>query len=388
MKTGQLLLVSMLIVLAIAGVAGAAYLMFTQQRYEGALIGAVLMLAAAQLASLFLRPKASDVRKEDLDFLKRAHDNVSHEQAGLRSRIETLERKLAAPREPVQTREAGPRLSGDFRAPRRETAPSTRQAPIFIGPAPLAPPPQAPKAQPQLRDEHLDLYLEPIVALDANVTTHYRAALWLRPGLSPPVGAADLYQSAERGGLRPALDVFALTRVLPVLRVLAPKGRRTQIFVPIGRATLSAPAYVEQMIELLKAAPDVAQHVVLEIEHGAIGHLKDAGIEGLAKLAQAGASLGLGGAAEAGIEFAALRNLGFRTIEFQAGPPGTVPSWINAARIAASQGMDVLAGSVDTAEQAEAVKRWARFGSGAYFAPPRLVRSDLGAEPLKARAAA
>jgi EAL domain-containing protein (putative c-di-GMP-specific phosphodiesterase class I) len=378
MKTGRLFWISLLAALAIGGVLVAFYMVYSEKRYEGALIAAVLLLGIAQLVSATLRKNESAASKEDIAALRSAQESAFHEAAGLRARIEAVERKLEAPR--------------DNRSPLLQEMNRVRRdfhqlASHYLAPA--KPQPEAPAPQPAsaLQNEHLDLYLEPIIEVETNATAHYRACLWLRAGTKPGVGAEDLYASADRGGLRPALDVFALTRVIPVLRRLSSKGRRVSVFISVGRATLAARAYVDEMIRLLNDAPDIANFVVLEIEHGAIAELADSGIQGLAHLARAGATLGLGGAAAGGIEFAALKNLGFHTIEFAASPPGALPAWLNAARIAVSQGMDVLVGGIENDEQAQAVRRWARYVSGPHYAAPRLVRADLGAEPLRAQAA-
>jgi cyclic-di-GMP phosphodiesterase TipF (flagellum assembly factor) len=372
------------------------YLVYLDKRHESALVGAVLLLGLSQLLSVRARGREAEEQREEIDGLRRSHDGALREATVLRSRIDAMEKQ--ADRPVRETRETG-NVTEEMERVRREVlnltqdffaspGPPQPAAPVSAAPVAAAAAPAPPsRPKPAFTEEQLDLYLEPIVSLETNATAHYRAAMWLRPGTSHPVGGDDLYQSAERGGLRPALDVFALTRVLPVLRRLTAKGRKTSIFVPVGRATLAATPYLDEMIRLLNGAPDVAQHVVLEIEHRAIANLNDAGIQGLAHLGRSGASLGLGGAAATGIEFAALLNLGFRTIEFAAGPAANIPAWLNAARIASSQGMEVLVGGVERPEQVETIRRWAHFASGPHFAPPRLVRSDLGAEPLRARAA-
>lgn len=383
MKTSRLLFVAALVIVALGGVALALFLLINKQRYEGALIGAVLLLGIAQLVAATSRRNEQAVRREEFDQLRGSQESAFHEAQGLRSRVEVIEKAMQNQRE-------AKRAAATTR-PKRDYSEIAKPyfAPLHAVPeVPEAPVMPAPRASAPLQNDQLDLYLEPIVTAESNATAHYRAWLWLR-GTSPAesTGQDDVYANADRSGLRPALDVFALTRVIPVLRRLSAKGRQVQVFIPIGRATLAAPAYLDEMIRLLNVASDIARLIVLEVEHAAIGELTEGGIKGLAQLGRSGATLGLGAAAVNGIEFAALRNLGFRTIEFTAGPAGVLPAWINAARIASSQSMDVLVRDVDTPEQAETVRRWTRYMCGANFAAPRLVRADVGAEPLRARAA-
>jgi EAL domain-containing protein (putative c-di-GMP-specific phosphodiesterase class I) len=379
MKTSQLFWVAVLAGLALTGVLAAFYFLLTEQRFEGALIASVLLLGVAQLAAVTLRRPEDTVRQEDLLPLRRAQESAYHEAAGLRSRVEALEKKLE------QSRGGRSRLLEEVEQARRDFRNPPEISPAAARTAPLSPP--VSRAAAPLPSEQLDLYLEPIVAMSNNATAHYRAWLWLRTNGEINEAGGDIYDSAERSGLRPALDVFALTRVIPVLRRLANNGRSTSVFIPVGRPTLAATAYLNEMIRLLDDARDVAGRVVLEVEHAAIAGMGETGIQGLAQLARSGATLGLGSAASSGIEFAALKNLGFRAIAFSAGEPGNIPGWLNAARIAGSQGLDVLICDVEDQSQAEAARRWARFASGPHFAPPRLVKSDIKAEPLHARAA-
>ena len=89
--------------------------------------------------------------------------------------------------------------------------------------------------------DKLDLYLEPIVNLDGNSTTHYRASVELRAGDGRRVAAASLMAEAEPSGMRPALDRFAFERCARVGNRILGKRPNTQIFIPLGLATYGDP---------------------------------------------------------------------------------------------------------------------------------------------------
>ena len=54
-------------------------------------------------------------------------------------------------------------------------------------------------------------------------------------------------------------------------------------------------------------------------------------------------------------------------------------------RQAQAQHIDIAAGSIKTPQQANAANRFARYGFGPFFAPPRKVRADAGFESAPAR---
>jgi cyclic-di-GMP phosphodiesterase TipF (flagellum assembly factor) len=231
---------------------------------------------------------------------------------------------------------------------------------------------------PQLTEDRLDLYLEPIVSLATQSTRHYRVSLGLEAGNGHRSEHDALYSDAERSGLRAALDVFALQRVVPVARRLLSKRPEARLFIPIGAATLSRPSYVAEIERQIKASRHVAQGLVFEIAQAVLAKLDAAGIEGLARLARQGPLLCLGNVETAGIDFSALRGLRFRYLSFAASQLSQDRSRL--AALAVSQGFEILAADVRSPEQLGEVTRWAALGRGPAFAPPRLVKPDSAAD--------
>lgn len=275
-------------------------------------------------------------------------------------------------------------VSGELAALRREMKEARAAQPRRTEAA--APEPGAEKPA-----EQLTLLLEPVVELATGSTSHYRAMVGLGDGLGKMVGHDELMHKAEQGGMRAPLDLRMVKMVAPVLRRLRARNPGLRIFVPVGRATLGSRDDASRLLALLQKEADVAQGMVLEFAQQDLGALDTRGIENLAKLARAGATLALREVYLGGLDLSALRQLGVRFLSF---PPhavdaGSGPSatWTEFARQARALQMQVVVGDVKTAQQAAAVTRVARFGYGPFFAPPRKVRPDAGAAPATARRA-
>ena len=239
--------------------------------------------------------------------------------------------------------------------------------------------------------EELTLMLEPVVELASGSTSHYRALVALADGRGKMIGHDELMQKADHGGMRPALDLRLVKMVGPVLRRLRNRNPGLRVFVPVGRATLGAQDEAARLLAMLQRDGDVAQGMVFEFAQQDLGALDAAGIDNLARLARAGATLALRDVYLGGLDLAALRQLGVRFLSF---PPhavdaGSGPSvaWQDFARQARALQMQLVVGDVKTPQQASAVSRYARFGHGPFFAPPRKVRPDAGVAASAARKA-
>jgi EAL domain-containing protein (putative c-di-GMP-specific phosphodiesterase class I) len=252
------------------------------------------------------------------------------------------------------------------------------ESPVAVPPAP-APAAKAGKATGR---EELTLLLEPVVELASGSTSHYRALVALADGRGKLIGHDELMQKADQGGMRPALDLRIMKMVAPVLRRLRNRNPGLRIFVPVGKATLGAPEEAGKLLALLQRDADVAEAMVFEFAQQDVGALDAAGIDNLAKLGRAGATLALREVYLGGLDLAALRQLGVRFLCF---PPHAVDAgsgpnaaWADFAKQARALQIQVIVGDVKTPQQATAASRAARFGHGPFFAPPRKVRPEAG----------
>lgn len=239
--------------------------------------------------------------------------------------------------------------------------------------------------------EHLDLMLEPVIELSSGTTSHYRALMNLTNGRAEVVPYAELMEKADQGGMRPALDAHMVKMVAPVLRRLRLKNPGLRILVPLGKATLGSRGDADNILSHLVSDQDVANGMVFEFGQQDLGSLDPVGIENLARLGRLGATLALRDVYLGGLDLAALRQLGVRFLNF---PPhavdaGSGPSevWREFVQYARAMQIHIVVGEITTPQQAAAASKCARYGHGAFFAPPRKVRRDAGIAAMPGRRA-
>lgn len=250
---------------------------------------------------------------------------------------------------------------------------SYRDREAYAEPRRAAPPPPG-------VTHRLEFFLEPVVSLSTNATEHYRSSLALEGSTGRVVTYSELIVQAARNGMRSELDYHCLERSLAVARKLMAKGSRRFIFVPIGGETLSDEEALARIEGEARAMREAARSIIFEIDHSIMAGLHAGGVEGLARLAHHGAGMSLARAHGIGIDLAAMRELRFRFICFDAAALPSenhqVPAWAGIARVAADNGFVVAVQGVDHEEQSLAARRWVSLASGPYFALPRRVKGE------------
>lgn len=376
-----------LTILPIAAIVIAAYLMLFGGSTMSAVAGAILLLSVCVLvAAIAVMTKLSKVE----DWLY-AHEETLRDLAGrsdrTNARLAEMEREMSQPSQSLD------RLVTDLGALRQEVKDAMARKPEPVEPPPAARPEPARNsyADEPMEPEHLDLMLEPVIELATGGTSHYRAQINLANGRGEVVAHAELMDKADLGGMRPALDAHMVKLVAPVLRRLRLKNPGLRIFVPIGRSTLGSPGEADAIISLLLKDGDVANGVVFELGQEDIGQLDATGIENLAQLGRLGATLALRDVYLGGLDLAALRQLGVRFLNF---PPhavdaGNGPSevWREFVQYARAMQIQLIVGGIETPQQAASASKFARFGHGSFFAPPRKVRRDAGVSAMPGRRA-
>lgn len=230
--------------------------------------------------------------------------------------------------------------------------------------------------------EHFNFLLEPIIDLTTNRTAHYRVRFSITAANGIEIDYSKLTLNADRGELRPTLDIHVINQAIPLLRRLRAKHPAMRMFIPLGAATLVSENTIALVTQMLSEADNVAQGVVFELSHDALAGLNEAGIAGLASIARIGATLALTGASIAGLDLAALRQLGvkFIGIEARSIEPGfgVTQTWLDFAEVARGMQFQILLTNVENSAQAAAASQIARLVAGHFFAPPRRVKTNAG----------
>ena len=230
--------------------------------------------------------------------------------------------------------------------------------------------------------EHFNFLLEPIIDLTTNRTAHYRVRFSITAANGIEIDYSKLTLNADRGELRPTLDVHVINQAIPLLRRLRAKHPAMRMFIPMGAATLVSEHTIAMVTQMLSEADNVAQGVVFELTHESLAGLSEAGISGLAAIARMGATLALTEASIAGLDLPALRHLGvkFIGVEARSIEPGygTTQAWLDFVQVARGMNFQLLMTNVENSAQAATASQIARLVAGHFFAPPRRVKINAG----------
>ncbi len=248
----------------------------------------------------------------------------------------------------------------------------------------------------RLDDGQFELLLEPVVELEAASTVYYRSSLALIRQDGSRVGPYLLGLAAERGGYATDIDLALFRRVCPVIRHMKARRRRAGVFCPLSPQSFAERPVLDELIRFLGANPDAAGSMVIEISQPDLGRLSPAGMDGLAHLAELGATLSLSEARIDGPDLATLVLLGFRFFDLDIAATAGSHGWdafegegeirLLAGR-AEQAGLTVIAANVARAEELDLVRPLARLARGSLFSAPRIVRRDITERPVQAAAA-
>ena len=230
--------------------------------------------------------------------------------------------------------------------------------------------------------EHFNFLLEPVIDLTTNRTAHYRVRFSITAANGIEIDYSKLTMNADRGELRPTLDLHVINQAIPLLRRLRAKHPAMRMFIPMGAATLVSEHTIAMVTQMLSDADNVAQGVVFELTHDSLAGLNEAGISGLAAIARMGATLALTNASMAGLDLPALRHLGVKFIGVEARSMesgiGMMQAWLDFAQVARGMQFQILLTNVENSAQAATASQIARLVAGHFFAPPRRVKINAG----------
>ena len=365
----------------------AAVCIFLLVRYDIALLAAVSCLAVAVIvsAAASIHPDGGSNERLNGVLSQRLGKNTND--------IESLSRRIAE--QAQRLTDLGSRIDSatsqktvsNNAPPFKLNADPQRQA---TGMQPTRAQMRLTQAQPH-RSQKVQLFLEPVVRLAEGRTAYYKASFRTRDqspaDLTHIVASADLPVLNGQNVLwDPKLDLQLLQQVLPLLEKLRARRGATGIFCPISVATLENTQALQELVGLLKANPEAAAGIVLDIHHTALASLSEAGLQGLAWLASLGATFCLTGEGILYDEIPSLAELGFAFIDVpgdglvQPDLPGDAMSVAELLQMAADNNIALIASGVGQPDDAASLMHASSLGRGPGFSNPRAVR-ERAAQP-------
>lgn len=262
-------------------------------------------------------------------------------------------------------------------------APAARglSAPANGGPADLEGQPLIEAVLAALKDNRIDLYLQPVVQLPQRRVAFHECLTRLRDGDNRVIAPHQYMPVAEQAGLTDTIDNLSLFRCVQALKRRRNEDAGFGFFCNLSMATLEDESFFEQFLEFLVANRDLAGRLVFEVEADRLLQATHAVAEHLDSLKRIGFRLSVDNIDRADIDLMALasRGVAFAKVDAHvlkdlAQPDRPLPVLVEKLR---AKGLTLIAAKVEDEEQVlELVEDDLTLAQGYLFGEPRPMRAD------------
>ncbi len=236
-----------------------------------------------------------------------------------------------------------------------------------------------------LKNERIDVHLQPIVTLPQRKVRFYEAVSRLRLPEGNLIEAKHYIDSARRSGAVLALDENLVNSSLQVVRKLAAKTKDVGIFFNLAPETLSDHPAMSAIMKALDANKAIAPSLFIEIAQNDFRSPSAVYRESLNRLREHGFRFAIDHVSDLHIDPQAMAERGVRYLKISAELLlGRVPQTgaqvhpADLVDLLGRYGIDLIAEKVETeATVADLLDYNLGFGQGTLFAPPRPIRSDI-----------
>ncbi|MGE0045863.1 MAG: EAL domain-containing protein [Hyphomonadaceae bacterium] len=235
--------------------------------------------------------------RTDMERLRGAHREIVADMDAIAARVEQIDRRISeeliAPRIEAQPIAASPEIkmidqivdklsrTMDARIDeiRRVTGP-TQTSPLERGPIDIV--------REALRDDRVELHLQPIVSLPQRKTAFYEGFTRLKDQTGRLILPQEFIPAAEEAGLMKMIDNLLLFRCVQIVRKLQKQDRRVGIFCNLTPSSLADEAFLPQFLDFMREHGDLAGAVMFEIPQSAYEQRTSIEARAMAKLADIG----------------------------------------------------------------------------------------------------
>ncbi|MEQ9607033.1 MAG: EAL domain-containing protein [Kiloniellaceae bacterium] len=262
-------------------------------------------------------------------------DEVISEVKVLQSLIARLAKSTKAPVQDVGAAPSGPAMADPARRPAERSAP--RPLPqdggrIAVMPAnanhrPGVLPPVAEGldesavleiARQALRDDRIDLVLQPIVLLPQRKRRYYECFSRLRTTDGYMILPEQYIGLAEREGIVAAIDNMLLIRCIQLVRKIQYREEKLDFFCNISSHTLGDDAFFVDFVAFLESNRDLSKHLIFEFSQRDYEAWDSGAALYLRRLADLGCRFSLDGVHHLDIDADTLANRNFRFVKVRA----------------------------------------------------------------------
>lgn len=245
-----------------------------------------------------------------------------------------------------------------------------------------------------IRDEQIELHLQPVVTLPQRLVRFYEVLTRLK-GASGLVPAAEFIPLAEQGRLIAKLDTYQVIRSFQILKRLTQRNGDVGLYINLSAESLASSAFFREFQGFLSQNRAMADLVQFEFRQEALMEMGPLEIESLRAVADLGFHFSIDNVTDLRVDFRRWSDLGFRSIKVSAdrllGRAPLVTGDIHVEDMAGHlqrQGLTLIVDRVEQEAQViDLLDYGLAFGQGNLFSSPRQVRPEvLGAAQAAAGA--
>lgn len=139
-----------------------------------------------------------------------------------------------------------------------------------------------------LKDNRIELFLQPIVILPSRKAMHYECFSRVRNQAGDIVFPRDYMHIARQSGLAGTLDNLLLFRAMKVIRQLGDRRPNVRFFLNISRSSLYDEEFFPQFIDFMMSNTDLSDRLVFELAQADINEMDQTIEHSLLALGQRG----------------------------------------------------------------------------------------------------
>ncbi len=365
----------------------------------GLVIGVVLALVCVQIDTALRRAKQSKVTEREIAGLKRVTFQFEQALAETRAKMEDVSkaieakttaqsRKIVAELQVLESlmREFAVKVANSAKiAPADEEIVERRpaaSAKVYVDA--MGEPDLLEIIRASLEQNRVDLYLQPIVSLPQRKLRFYEALSRLRAEDGTVIMPEQYIKVAAPAGLMSVVDNLLLFRCVQIVRRLTQKQRDIGVFCNISGDTLADAEFFPQFLEFMHNHRDLAGQIVFEFAQDAVLKAGALGESNLAYLSSLGFGLSMDHVQTLALDYAKLKNMGFRHIKVRAHTLTNGMTGANAAvaaedlkKLLERHGLNLIAERVeDERTVVQLLDYSVDFAQGFLLGEPRAVRDD------------
>ncbi|WP_417455553.1 EAL domain-containing protein [Kiloniella sp.] len=144
-----------------------------------------------------------------------------------------------------------------------------------------------------LRDDRIDMFLQPVVALPQRKRKFYECFSRLRTTNGQVIEPGQYVAVATRAGLITAIDNMLLFRCVQIIRKIIRSGEDVSFFVNLSSHTLKDQDFFDDFVDFVRGNIEIAPHLIIEVAQDEFLDLKASELLSLERLMGHGCRLSL-----------------------------------------------------------------------------------------------